>query len=529
MFCKIQNERKFRFFEFLTEEILRKYCSKRVKFPFQSLKIGVKTCLCALRSIKLGLNGCLITYSHFSQVSSLAVHTNKFLLQFLGFGMETWPFRAIFPQYFRSVKFKRIAIFFHFVFCKTCSNFLESCANRILRPDSERTRSQLSESGLRIVLAILSRNWDLFAKKMWFIVTNPYPRVSLCVPAWVCASPCESVSLRESACASLCVPVWVCVSLCESVCPRVSLYVLCEFVCLQVWVCVSSRESVRLRVSVYVPAWVCVCESVSPRVSVCPRVSLCVPMWVWVSRVSLCVSKCESVCPVWVRVSHVSLCPRVTLCVRVSLSVSACESVYVRVSLCVSVCESVCPVWVCVFRVSLCVSMWVYVSWGNTKPNFSYFEAPRLSLRANEVQSFHTLITSVLPEGKSSLKFSVLGGTSALLEGKWSPIFSYFESPRLSLRNAETNFFVLWITSAQAESFRALNHLCSPWGQMRSKLFVLWITSALLKRNFWFWRGIAIESAPSDLSAHCTFFKLFFMYDGPRKTVQKSTHKISRS
>ena len=65
-----------------------------------------------------------------------------------------------------------------FVFHKTRRNFSKSHANRLLRPDSERTRSQLSESGLRIVLAILSRKLEIFAKKRSFYVQDPLHTVT---------------------------------------------------------------------------------------------------------------------------------------------------------------------------------------------------------------------------------------------------------------------------------------------------------------------------------------------------------------
>ena len=51
------------------------------------------------------------------------------------------------------------------VFFVKISSFRLKVAKTILRPDSERTRSQLSESGLRIVLATLSQKLEIFAKK----------------------------------------------------------------------------------------------------------------------------------------------------------------------------------------------------------------------------------------------------------------------------------------------------------------------------------------------------------------------------
>jgi len=76
----------------------------------------------------------------------------------------------------------------NFLFCKTCRNFSESCVNQILRPDSERTRSQLPESGLRIVLTTLSQKLEIFAKKRSFFLSNPF---FMCVGVCVCV--CKGV------------------------------------------------------------------------------------------------------------------------------------------------------------------------------------------------------------------------------------------------------------------------------------------------------------------------------------------------
>ena len=72
-----------------------------------------------------------------------------------------------------TIEFKILIFWFVLVLHKTCDNFMESCLFQILRPDLERTRSELFKTGLKTILAILNPKLGNFAKKSRGIDSNP--------------------------------------------------------------------------------------------------------------------------------------------------------------------------------------------------------------------------------------------------------------------------------------------------------------------------------------------------------------------